>query len=185
MLDPVQVACFIPGADPVQPFLKVDVAHSGEGRKDHGLGYLFLVALAGPGLPFPGFDHAAGMGGAGGQAHDDRDVELLGDVECEAGEVLRLLRVGRAEDRHLGHQAVVAVVLLVLRRVESRVVGGDDDQAAVRADVRSREERIGRYVQADVFHRGECPRARNRGAERDLEGYLLVSGPFAIDVFVS
>jgi len=127
---------------------------------------------------------AARVGAAGSQAQKDRDVELLGDAERPAGEVLCLLRIRRAEDRDFGHQAIVAVILFVLRRVQARVVGGHDDQAAARADIGGREERVGRHVQAHVFHRGERPRPGNGCAERDFQGYLFIGGPFAVDVFV-
>jgi hypothetical protein len=39
--------------------------------------------------------------------------------------------------------------------VHAGVVGGDDDEPAVHAQVRRGEERIGGHVHADVLHGGE------------------------------
>ena len=76
-------------------------------------------------------------------------------------EVLGLRAVGRLQHRDLGELGVVAVVLLVLRAVQGRVVGGDQHQAALDARVRGGEERVGGHVDAHVFH-GTPARVRRR-----------------------
>ena len=118
---------------------------------------------------------------ADGGAHEDGDVEALGELERLPGERERLGGVRRLEHRDARECGVVAGVLLVLRGVHAGVVGDENHQAAANAGVRQREERIGGDVEADVLHGDERRGAGQRDAGGDLERDLLVGRPLGVD----
>jgi hypothetical protein len=167
-----------------EALLQVDVPDLGERGQDGVLGHFLLVGFERDLGPLTHLDDAAGVGNAGGESNEDRQVEFLGDGERPHRVVTALLAVRRAEDRHLGHETVEAVVLFVLGRVQARVISGYDDESAERADVGGREERVGGHVQADVLHRCESASPGYRGAERDFERHLLIGGPLGVDFLV-
>ena len=76
----------------------------------------------------------------------------------------------------------MAGILLVLGGMHARIVRHGADHAGVHADVRSRIQRIGRHVEADVLHGTEAAGAAGGRAERHLKGHLFIGGPFAINV---
>ena len=57
------------------------------------------------------------------------------------------------------------------------VVGCDEDQSALDSGVCGGEQRVGRDIDADVFHRDERARTGKSGAKPDLQGHLLVWRP--------
>ncbi len=125
----------------------------------------------------PGDHDGLGVADAGGHPVEDRDLPPFRDFDRRKEEVVGLLRVGRLDRRQPGRDGVAAVVLLVLRGGHARVVGADHDQRAGHAGVGGGEERIGGDVEADVLHRHDRSRARERRAQADLEGHLLVGRP--------
>ena len=123
----------------------------------------------------------AAVGDARGGPQHHRRVELLGERERLGDEVVGLLAVRRLQHRDLGEPGVVAVVLLVLRRVHAGVVGADDDEAGVDAGERERHERVGGHVEADVLHGDDGAHAGERRAHGGLQRDLLVDAPLAVD----
>ena len=75
-------------------------------------------------------------------------------------------------------------VLLVLRRVHTRIICNCKNQTAVYAYVRRAVQRIGSYVQADVFHAAEASGAACGCAEGNFKGDLFVRSPFSINLGV-
>ena len=122
--------------------------------------------------------------GAGGRPVQHRRAEALAHLVRGLDEPQRLVGVRRLDHRQLRELGVVAVVLLVLRAVHRRVVGGHDHEAAGHVDHRRREERVGGDVETHVLHRGERAGAGQRGAGRGLDGHLLVGRPLGVDVVV-
>ncbi len=94
------------------------------------------------------------------------------------------LAVRRFEERHFGKAREEAVILLILRAVHARVVGGDDDQPAVRPDISKGHQRVGRDVQPHVLHGGERARPGEGGADHHFHGHFLVDRPFAVNLFL-
>ena len=117
--------------------------------------------------------------GAGGRPVQHRRAEALAHLVRGLDEAQRLVGVRRLDHRHLRELGVVAVVLLVLRAVHRRVVGGHDHEAAGHMDHERREERVGGDVETDVLHRRDAPWRRRARRRRRLDGHLLVGRPLA------
>ncbi len=117
-------------------------------------------------------DDRLAVGDPRAAAQHYRRIESLGEVEGQPGELLALLGVGRLEHRQLGELGIVAAVLLVLRGVHLRVVGGHQDQAAAHPGVGKREQRVGRHVDADMLHAGNRPGSRRRRRRSPPRGQL-------------
>ena len=115
-------------------------------------------------------------------AQKHRRVELLAHLEGVLDEILRFLAVGGLEDRHRREFAEYAVVLLVLRRMQARIVGADEYQAGADPGVGQGHERIGGDVHPDVLHRGERTGPAVTGPDRHLESHLFVDRPFGVYV---
>ncbi len=60
----------------------------------------------------------------------------------------------------MGMRSVIPIVLLILRGVHARVIGGHNDQPRLHARVGEGEEGISRHVQPDMLHGHERPRPR-------------------------
>ena len=84
------------------------------------------------------------------------------------------------EELTASRDRVTPIVLLILARSHARIIGGDDDQRAADAGVGSREERVGGYVEADVFHRAQRPRPAESRADGDFQRHLLVRRPLGM-----
>ena len=134
-------------------------------------------------VAFADRDRAAGMRKPRRRAHDHRRVEVLRQIEGEPGEIERLLRVARLEDRHGGERAVNARVLFVLRGVNAGIVADGEHQPAVHADISLRHEGVGGDVEADMFHGGERAAAGEARADGDVERDLFVGRPLRVQVF--
>ncbi len=119
------------------------------------------------------------------EAHHHRHVELLADLEGQAGVLVALLAVGRLQHRHAAHAAEVAVVLLGHAAGHAGVAGEADDEAAVDARVHGADERVGGHAGAGALHRREGAGAAHGGPERHLVGDLLVGGPLGVDAVVA
>jgi hypothetical protein len=129
--------------------------------------------------------HALDVADAGRQTQDHRHLEALGEFEGGQREVMRFLRIGRFEQRHMGKATPVARILLVLRRGQADVVGDGDHQAAADAGQGHRHQRVGSDVHADMLHRAEAARTGHRRAESDFERDLLVDRPLAVKVGIA
>ena len=64
------------------------------------------------------------------------------------------------------------------------IVRNCDDKSAADTCIRHGEQRIGRDVETDVFHTAKTAPARKRRAERDLQRYLFIGRPLAVNVIV-
>ena len=126
----------------------------------------------------------AGMGQAGGEAHQHRDAAGLGVFECAAHHLIGLLLAGGFEDGNQGEGTPEAGVLLVLRAVHGRVVAGGDDEAAVRSGGGGAHERVGADVHADVLHADERAFAGEGHAKGFLHCRFFVGRPGAVNLAV-
>ncbi len=129
------------------------------------------------GLDLPGLHGRAAVGKPRDHAHEDGQAKALGQVERLPGHIIRFLVVGGLVAEDLGELDVVAAVLLVLRAVHARVVGADDEEAAVGPGDGGVHEGIRGDVEADVLERDEGPLPGERNAEGFLVGDLLVHRP--------
>jgi hypothetical protein len=125
---------------------------------------------------------AARVREARGAAHHHGSVETLAQLEGEAREVERLLRIGGLQHRNRRELAEQARVLLVLRAVDARVVADHQHQAPVHTDVGHRHQRVGRDVQADVLHRRERACSGEGGPDGHVAGHLLGRRPLRVHV---
>ena len=125
-------------------------------------------------------NEALGVRDAGGGADHDGHIELLGKIVGSLHEVQAFLGIGGLEHSDLGSLGIVAVVLLVLGGVHTRVVGGDDDHAAADAVVGSGEDGVGGDVDADVLHGAKAADAGDACAVGDFRCDLFVRGPLAV-----
>ncbi len=177
--DPVEGARLGQAPGPGQGLQQPGVGHPGHRRHHDLLEGVFLEAPQ----PRPGGELAqghrpAGVVHPGGGAQQHRHAQLFRQAEGRLRHLLGLpgtVRFQHGQRRQLG---VIAVVLLVLAGEERRVVGADDDHAALDPDVGQGHEGVGGHVQAHVLHGGEHPPAAGRGAGRHLQGYLLVDRVF-------
>ena len=118
------------------------------------------------------------------QAHHDRHVELLAQVEGQPRELVALLAVGRLEHRHAADAPEVAVVLLGHAAGHAGVAGEAHHEAAVDARVHGADERVGGHAGPSALHRREGADAAHGRPERHLVGDLLVGGPLGVDAVV-
>ena len=151
-------------------------SRNGEGFRD--------ILLIGPHLDLGActrFNDAFGVADPGGQPQQHRQIKLLGEGEGRLHHIEALLAVGGLEHRQPRRLGVVAVVLLVLRGMLARFVGGDDHHAAVHAHINAGEHWVRGDVQADVLHGGKRASAGKGRAIGRFIGDLFVGGPLAGD----
>ena len=120
-----------------------------------------------------------------GEARDDPDEDgqphLLGKPEGMGHHVIAFLLVRRFEDGNQREFAVEAGILLVLGGVHGRVVGGDDDDAAVHAGDAGVHEGIGADVHAHMLHADQRPFPGIGHAQGGLHGRFFIRTPAAAD----
>ena len=73
-------------------------------------------------------------------------------------------------------------ILLRLGGDGAGIVGHQDDQAALHADIFQAHERIGSHVQAHLLHGDQRTGACVGGAAGHFHGDLLIHGPFHVDI---
>ena len=177
-------AGFHPLAQLIDAIQLHEAARLGEGGHHDPLRRILLIGPRRRLGALPCLDGRLRMGDAHAGADDHRHVEALGDIVGLASEAQGLGGIGRIEARDGGGLGVVVRVLLVLRGVHARVVGGQDDHAAAHAGVGGREQRVGRHVHAHMLHGGEHPRAGGRGPDAHFHGHLLVHAPLGVDALL-
>ena len=106
----------------------------------------------------------------------------LGKLERLRHHVLRLLRTRGIEHGDFREQREQTRVLLGLRRVQSRIIGDDQDQAAHDTDIGRGKRRISRDIEAYLLHRDRGALARIGGCKSSLQGHLFVGGPLGIEL---
>ena len=114
------------------------------------------------------------------QPQHDGDLPSFRNLHRLERKVVNLLRIRRFQHRHAGRHGVMPVVLLVLAGSQAGIVGGHHDQRTGHARVGRGKQRVGGNVQADVFHRGDGPRPRERHAQRNFESDLFVRRPLRV-----
>ena len=139
---------------------------------------LYLLAL-------PHLDGRLRMRYAYRRSNDEGNVELLRKRERVARESERFGRISRIHRGHMGRERVEARILLVLRGVHARVIGGENDESAVHARVGCGEQRVGSHVHAHMLHRRQNAGACGRCAHANLDGHFLVRAPFGVNAFIA
>ena len=129
-----------------------------------------------------GLDDGAGMGHAGGQPHQDRNLVFFRKVKGLADHGIRLLLGGRFEARDHGEIGIEAGILFVLRGMHGRVVTGSHDKSAARTGHRGAHETVGADIHAHMFHTDKRTFPAVGNAERRLHGGLFIAAPVAVDV---
>lgn len=182
-LEAVERAAFRIFAQCRQPLLQLHAHLPCEDRHRDIFRHVFgIAALArGPRGEIAEIHQRGRVRGARGHAQHYRCAVLLGNVEGGHGHVVGFLAVRRFEERHFGKAREKAIVLLILRAVHARVVGGDDHQPAVAPDIGKGHQRVGGHVQPHVLHGGERARPGEGSADHHFHGHLLVDRPFAVN----
>ena len=119
----------------------------------------------------------------GGGAQEDRRAVLLGKVERCLDHFIGFFRCGGVEAGELGKGRERPGVLLGLRRDGTRVVGDEDDHAALHAHILEAHEGVGGHVEADLLHGHQRAGTGIGGAGGELHGGFFVDGPFDVGVF--
>ncbi len=119
----------------------------------------------------------------GGGAQEDRSAVLLGEVEGLLDHLVSLLRGGGVEAGDFGERREGPGVLLRLGGDGARVIGDEDDHAALHAHIFEAHEGVGGHVQADLLHGHQRAGTGVGGTGRELHGRFLVDGPFDVGVF--
>ena len=161
------------------------LAFLGGGRGHHELGRILDVGLDRDFRALAGLDEPLAVADARRDPEEQRRVELFGNFEGLFDEIVALLAVGRLQHRELGVHGVVAVVLLVLRAEQPRIVCRYDHKTAVDAGVGVGKHRVGGHVEAHVLHCRESSGPSHRRTSGHLDGDLLIGRPLGIDLFVS
>ena len=160
-----------------------DAAAGVQGGHDHARRVL-AEAQDGALLALARHHHALDVADAGGEAQDDRGIELLREGEGLPGHLVGLLGVGGLQDREVGEAAPVAGVLLVLGGGQAHVIRDHHHQAAADADQSLGHEGVGGHVQPHVLHGAHRPTAGQGGADGHLQSDLLVHRPLGVEVGV-
>ena len=105
------------------------------------------------------------MAQTGHETHDYRNLKPLAEFEAVGCHVVGLLLTRRLKQRNHGEFGIETRILFVLRRVHRRIVGGNDEQAAVGSGESRVDESVGAYVHADMLHRNNSAFAAERHAK--------------------
>ncbi len=116
------------------------------------------------------------------QAQQHRQTALFGQFKAIGSHIVGFLLVGGFEHRQHGECAVETAVLLVLRRVHGRVVGGYYYEPAVGPGHRRVHEGVGSYVQPYMFHCGDGALAAERHAQGFFYSCFFIGRPVGVDV---
>jgi hypothetical protein len=176
--DAVEAVGFVPGGDFRHLGAQPVMGRLGVGGDHHPGRHVAAKARRGRRRDVPARrDQGLGMADPGGQAQDHRNLPAFRDFEGGQGVVVGFLGVAGFQHGRHGGAGVVAVVLLVLAGGHARVVGGDDDQAAIDIGVGGGEQGVGGDVEAHVLHGHQGAAAGEGHAEAHFQGHLLVGRP--------
>ena len=136
---------------------------------------------AAPHLPGEAIAAAAGLPAgveAARDAHHHRQAEAL-----RRGKRLRYHPQPGARRRRLQHRQLEQIgqcprILIVLRPVGAGIVAGDDHHPAAEGRQVQRHQGIDHHVQADALGAHQGAPSAEAGADRYLQRYPLVGGPF-------
>ena len=168
--------------DPVELPVQKTVEFGEELRRGHpSAGVLFKTRLLLPGHGVAAGNVLAGVADAGRRPEHDRDLVSLRKRKGLGDHLPRLPGRGGVEDRRLGEVGKEAAVLLRLGAVGAGVVGGDQDEPALDAEVSRAGEWVGRDVQPHLLHRHRRTPPRHAVGERRLAGNLLVDRPLRVE----
>ena len=115
----------------------------------------------------------------GGDAQQHGNFPTFGNFNRRQRKIIRFLRISRLEHRHAGSHGITAVVLLVLTRSHSGIVGRDHHQCAHDPRVSDTEQRIGRDIDPHVLHRDERARPGIGDADADFERDFFIRRPLS------
>ena len=181
--DPVEGAGLCQGAGPGLVLQQPGVGHPGHRRHHHLFkGVLFEAARPRPGSEFTQGHRPPGVVHPGGGAQQHRQPQLFREGKGRQGHLLGLPGAVRLQHGEAGHFGVIAIVLFVLAGKEGRIVGADDDHAALDPHVSQGHEGVGGHVEAHVLHGGEHSPAAGRGPGGHLQGHLLIDRIFEAQV---
>ena len=94
----------------------------------------------------------------GGGAKYHWHLILFREIESIGHHITGFLRRGRVQAGYAGKLCIPPVILLVLGRMASGIIGRDYDQAAFNACICKGHERVRGHVKTYVFH-GSCAAA--------------------------
>ena len=109
-----------------------------------------------------------------------RDLVRLRQLEGQPDHFLGLARAGRIQDRDLGEHGEEPAVLLGLRAVGARVIGRDEQQPTLDAQIGRPHEGVRGHIQPHLLHGNRGALAGVAGGEGDLVGDLLVHRPLDV-----
>ncbi len=121
-------------------------------------------------------DAGAAVGQTGRDAIEDGGSEFFRELIAEEDHIVGLLLVGRLEHGYHSPVAIVAAVLLVLRREHRRVISDNDDNA-LGSDDSSIHKGVATDVETHVLHAGHGAFAGVGNTNRGFESRLFVGAP--------
>ena len=181
----IEFAGFCPCADFGQAPVEFETAGLGVCGHHDPLGRILGIVAQLHFFSLPYLDGALGVADAHSGADEEGQIETLGKLERRLGELKRLGRIAGFHHGNAGTHRVEAAILLVLAGMHARVVGCKHDQTTVHASVGSSEQRVRRYVDADVLHGAQDACTGCACTYTHLDGNLLIRCPLGIDAFLS
>ncbi len=161
------------------------MADFGVGRQHHLLGCVRHQRRCGKVRnPLLQLHDGFAVGDAGRGAEQHGGIVPFRQLEGDPGEILAFLGIRGLQHGHLGELSVIAVVLLVLRGMHLRIIGGHQDQPPFDAGIGKGEQGIGRHVDPHMLHGDKGARTGKRGAHGHLESDFLIGRPGGIDLLV-
>ena len=165
-----------------QPLLHHRMVAIGIGRGTHIFTHIARIRARGHLFPLTQFHQRLGVVHAGGGAEQNRGVKHFGNLTGHTDKVLALLAVCRLHHGNAGSAGIVAVILLILRRVHAGVVGCDDHIGSTGSHVGGGKQGIGRHVQSHVLHSAQGAHTGYCGTIGHLRGHLFIGCPLAVDI---
>ena len=121
------------------------------------------------------------MADTGRHADHNWHMEAFAHVIGRSGHVFCFLRVRRFKHADFGKSGKIAVVLFILGRMHTRIVGRNKDKPAVDLHIGIGKKGIGGNVDADHLHGGKRAHPCNRFPDSGLHSHFFVRCPFGVD----
>ena len=166
------------------PFFDDVTAHFGNSRHRIHLVPLFDIRNGFERYPFTQFNEALGMIDTSRHAQHDRRTIGFADFVCFSHHILSFLGIGRFQHGNLGKLGIVTVVLFILGRMHARVIGRNEDKAAVDGQIGKSKERISCHIETYHLHSCKGADATNGCADSCFHGNLFIRCPFGRNIFI-
>ena len=131
-----------------------------------------------------GLHHALGVGHTGTHLQQHGGIKLLRKFISQLGKLKGFCRIGRLQHGDLGSSGIMAGILLILRRVHTRIIRDTDDETGIDTGVGNGKQRVRRHIQTHVLHAAERPAACQRRTEGRFQSNLFIGCPFCVHFLI-